>query len=823
MKRKWTAAVLAVLLVLCAGFTVACGRKSETKTEPTLDKTEFLFSTELPADIVVPITFNDAVFEKLMQVAATVDAENYTVAADGITIKQDYLASFSDGTYAFTVVTDIKNLDFNITITSETDEITIEELLNDPYYRVELGSGNGLPDLPDADSVDSDSAYGRYLRMVEANKALEVGESFTVEFGTDAYWDMRLRPYTNWFDPPAAKSSTTFEYVEEGDDTGLHVTSNGLAYGVTDKLEFRGSQFVTKVPYELQVTYKLGSVADAKYYMAFNGSIIMSLSGEGKQTAGATFSIINEPYGLGADIMHNLELLISCAQPADITIYSITLRRLAPIEQTWEPLSEEGDKFTENFTDGQIGYTAFDGNSGGATVTTIKDPDDLSNDVLSIDMAATENASTCLMFFDLGGDDASSSLMQPGNIYKISYRYKTFGEKKDNFYPTVRAGTQNFHQAMSVVSDGAWHDFEYIIYELTNDYSGLQTNFGFYFVNNTQMYIDDISIENVGSLPTGDSSWQPLREAGDSFVENFTDLKLGAPQHGTAQIVNTGDEHGDVLVFENAIAGVKDNEIFYGTSGSAADGSDALLGSGLTYKVSFEYKGASEGIKLHFGYVPDGKNSVLEPVTTTPSDEWQTAEITFKVEEDSVKRHIQFYLGGGGSIMIDNLRIEIPSEEGEPDASWEPLRDIGDVFEENFTDKKLGDPVNKVAEIKSVGDGHGNALVFEDAAGGATEMFFGTSGSADDGSDALLGSELTYKVSFEYKGASEGIDLRFGYVPNGRDAVLASVATTASDEWQTAEITFKVEEDSVKRHIIFYLGGGGSITIDNLRIECIEG
>ena len=335
------------------------------------------------------------------------------------------------------------------------------------------------------------------------------------------------------------------------------------------------------------------------------------------------------------------------------------------------------------------------------------------------------------------------------------------------------------------------------------------------------MYIDDISIENVGSLPTGDSSWQPLREAGDSFVENFTDLKLGAPQHGTAQIVNTGDEHGDVLVFEDEGNGA--NEIFFGTSGSAADGSDALLGSGLTYKVSFDYKGASEGINLHFGYVPDGGNSVLTAVPVTSSSEWQTAEITFTVAEDSVKRHVQFYLGGGGSITIDNLRIEIPSEEGEPDASWEPLRDIGDVFEENFTDKKLGDPVNKVAEIKSVGDGHGNALVFEGADGGATEMFFGTSGSAADGSDALLGSGLTYKVSFDYKGASEGINLHFGYVPDGSSAVLASVATTTSDEWQTAEITFKVEEDSVKRHIIFYLGGGGSITIDNLRIECIEG
>ena len=120
MKRKWTAAVLAVLLMFCAGITVACGRKNETKTEPTIGKTEFLFSTELPADIVVPITFNDAVFDKLMQVAATVDAENYTVADDGITIKQDYLASFSDGTYAFTVVTDIKNLDFSISAKSST-------------------------------------------------------------------------------------------------------------------------------------------------------------------------------------------------------------------------------------------------------------------------------------------------------------------------------------------------------------------------------------------------------------------------------------------------------------------------------------------------------------------------------------------------------------------------------------------------------------------------------------------------------------------------------------------------------------------------------
>ena len=146
----------------------------------------------------------------------------------------------------------------------------------------------------------------------------------------------------------------------------------------------------------------------------------MALQGEGKRTAGANFSIINEPFGLGADIMHNLELLISCEQPADITIYSITLKRLEPVQQTWTPLTEKGDVFTENFTDNQTGYVAFDGNSGGASVTTIKEPSDLSNDVLSIDMAATESASSCLMFFDLDGEDASSSLMQPGYVYKIS-------------------------------------------------------------------------------------------------------------------------------------------------------------------------------------------------------------------------------------------------------------------------------------------------------------------------------------------------------------------------------------------------------------------
>ena len=818
MKKKSAIVFLTVLLALCACLAAACSKeKDKEKTDPVLSKTEFLFSTELPADIVVPFTLNDAVFEKLMNVAAEVDGENYILAEESLTLKKEYLTSFSDGEYKFTVVTDLKDLEFTVSVTSQTDEVTIQELLNDPYYKVELGSGNGLHDLPN--DPDPDSAYGRYLRMMEADKPLEEGESFTVEFGSEEYWDMRLRPYTNWFDPPASKASTTFGYIEENGDTGLHVTSNGLAYGVTDKLEFRGSKFVTNVPYELQVTYRIGDVADAQYYMAFNGSVIMSLQGEGKRTAAATFSIINEPFGLGADIMHNLELLITCAQPADITIYSLSLKRLEPVQQTWTPLDEEGDVFLENFTDGQVGYTAFDGNSGGASVTTIKEPSDLSNDVLCIDMAATDNAASCLMFFDLDGEDASTSLMQPGNVYKISYRYKTFGEKRDNFYPTVRAGTQNIHKAMAVISDGEWHQFEYTVYDLTQDFEGQQTNFGFYFVNNTQLYIDDLRIENLGAIETGDSSWEPLREAGDVFEENFTDLKLGTPVHGTAEIKDLGGEHGNVLVFENEQGGA--NEMFFGTSGSAADGSDALLGSGLTYKVSFSYKGATEGIGLHFGYVPDGGNSVLTPVPVTVSEEWQRAEIEFTVANDSVKRHIQFYLGGGGSIIIDDLRIELPQTEQEPDSSWEPLREAGDVFEENFTDMKLGAPQNGTGQIQDLGGEHGNVLVFENEQGGATEIFYATSGSTADGSDALLGTGLTYKVSFSYKGATEGIGLHFGYVPDGGNAVLVAAGVTASEEWQRAELTLTVANDSVKRHILFYLGGGGSITIDDLRIECI--
>ena len=819
MKKKTALIVLTALLVLFACVTVSCSKeKDKEKTDPVLAKTEFLFSTELPADIVVPISFNDAVFEKLLHVAAVVDAENYTLSGESLTLKKEYLSSFSDGDYKFTVVTDLKELEFTVSVTSATDEVTIQELINDPYYKVELGSGNGLQPLPE--DVDEDSAYGRYLRMMAADEPLQVGESFTVEFGAEEYWDMRLRPYTNWFDPPASKASTTFSYVEEDGDTGLHVISNGLAYGVTDKLEFRGSKFVTNVPYELLVTYQIGNVPDAQYYMAFNGSIIMALQGEGKRTAGATFSIINEPFGLGADIMHNLELLISCEQPADITIYSITLKRLEPVQQTWTPLTEKGDVFTENFTDNQTGYVAFDGNSGGASVTTIKEPSDLSNDVLSIDMAATESASSCLMFFDLDGEDASSSLMQPGYVYKISYRYKTFGEKRDNFYPTVRAGTQNIHTAMAVISDGKWHEFEYIVYDLTEDFSGQQTNFGFYFVNNTQLYIDDLRIENLGAIETGDSSWTPLREAGDVFEENFTDLKLGTPVHGTAEIADIGSEHGNVLVFENEQGGA--NEMFFGTSGSAADGSDALLGAGLTYKVSFSYKGATEGIGLHFGYVPDGGNSVLTPVPVMVSGDWQIAEIEFTVANDSVKRHIQFYLGGGGSIIIDDLRIELLQEEAEePDSSWTPLREAGDVFDENFTDLKLGTPAYGTAEIADIGGEHGNVLVFENEQAGATDLFFGTSGSAADGSDALLGAGLTYKVSFSYKGATEGINLHFGYVPDGGSAVLTPVTVTMSDDWQSAEIEFTVANDSVKRHILFYLGGGGSIVIDDLRIECV--
>lgn len=329
MMRKAIIFILSVLLTLSlAAFFVSCdsGKKEPGEGEklpPLLTTTEATFIKELPSDVTIEYTLNKNQFLKLSVGEQDVASENYTQSETSILLKQSYLLTLDENVYTFTIVTDNGNLQFTLTVKNLADPDSVEDILNDPYYDVTWGEGNGTDEFPA--EPDPDSAYGRYLRLKEANKPLEVNETITVDF-TEEYWDMRLRPYTAVYDRPAEDAMATFTYLEGG---GIKIKTNGLVSGIYDYIELRGSRLLVDETYEVSVRYKTNS---GGFVAAFNGNGFLYLTSATETTATGSF-VASNAYGLGNDILSYLQIMSFQlnSDPSvlpEIEIYEISLKRV---------------------------------------------------------------------------------------------------------------------------------------------------------------------------------------------------------------------------------------------------------------------------------------------------------------------------------------------------------------------------------------------------------------------------------------------------------------------------------------------------------------
>lgn len=332
MKKRFVTLALILTLIL-APCLVACGGQGGGKKGAELEHTAYTYTVSSDAGVTVGISFGDSAFVKLKKGDADVAPSDYVLSGSLLLLKNSYLDTLGGGEHTFTVVTDVNEVNFTVTV-SASRGVGIDDLIDGSYYQTELGSGNGLSDLP-ADAQNAPD-YAKYLALKEANKPLAAGESFTVNYGTDAFEEMRLRPYNKRLLPSSAGegASTAFKYVEENGKTGLAIKSTGADYpSRSDELQLKGSSFVNGATYSLSVEFR-AVTAGAAYSISFHGARSLSLAytdGKMVATASATFTVPPDLYITGD---HNwyyncLNITISCDQPAELIIYSLTLTRTA--------------------------------------------------------------------------------------------------------------------------------------------------------------------------------------------------------------------------------------------------------------------------------------------------------------------------------------------------------------------------------------------------------------------------------------------------------------------------------------------------------------
>ena len=319
-------AAIAVSLVMLMSLA-ACGVDG-AKRAPQLEKSAYSYEIYGGNGLTVNIDLGDSRFEKLSLGDESVDAENYTLSGGALALGKEYLESLGEGTYAFTVATDLGNVEFSVTVTATAPLPGIDDLLGGDYFGVTLGEGNGLVAFPD--NVTPESDLNKYLAFKEGNKPLAVNESFTVNFGEDDFWSMRLRPYNDIIRPNSFResSSAAFAYVQ--DDFGKGVRMWGDDYFGTDSIKLKGSSFLNSAKYTVEASYRTGTVSGAKYRLRFYNSIIMEMSGSDKiYTKSASFTVPSDLYLTGDHTWYYdcLYVDIDSSVAADITLYSLKLTR----------------------------------------------------------------------------------------------------------------------------------------------------------------------------------------------------------------------------------------------------------------------------------------------------------------------------------------------------------------------------------------------------------------------------------------------------------------------------------------------------------------
>ncbi len=665
-------------------------------------------------------------------------------------------------------------------------------------------------------TITAINLYGKYSAYIgsitlTAEEIIVPEAEFTVsECKTDVTQEEYLNGYVYTQEEGNYASTGTYEKIalmEEGDPIKAEIAAaEGFSESVwLVKATSGNGVYIGALQGKFVAGYTY-TVEFNAYVSAFNGGCVLMMNEGGGQN-GSAKSLVKEnisgnlyKFTVIVEAVENDAGFMFYPQGGDWELYigNISVTAEKTPDSSWTPLVNKGDKLVENFSDRKLGLPS---NLERFKIEKIE-----GNAVLSCAFEGGANT----LFFNVSGADGSTSLLQEGKTYSVTFRYKTDAAMNLYFGYQPDGGNSVFEQSAPLTVSEEWQTAT-LSFTVAVTENNPKKHLQLYSGDTANVCLDDVVIECIGAAR--DSSWTPLAEKGATFTENFYDLKLGTPSN-TANFKVEMLEENEVL--SCTFAGGS-STLFFNVSGN--DGASSLLQEGKTYSVTFRYK-TDAAMNLYFGYQPDGGNSVFEQsAPLTVSEEWQTATLSFFVAatENNPKKHLQLYSGDTANVYLDDVVIKCLG--GTKDSSWSPLAEVGDSLTEDFYDLKLGTPSNTVNfKVEML---ENNDVLNCKFGSGASTYFFNVSGA--DGSSALLQEGRTYTVTFRYK-TDAALNLYFGYQPEGGNSVFGSVALTVSEEWQTATLTFTVAatDNNPKKHLQLYSGDTANVCLDDVVIECTQ-
>lgn len=339
MKKK---ILLSIILLSLSLFVVSCSKNKTTnqpnKTPASTSQTDYKYTLNSDASVSILVEWNDDSLSKLYLGNNEINSSNYAVYGSLLVLQSSYLDTIEKGKYVLIIECKLTTLSINLEIEYVEKEISINDLIDNSYYTVEFGPNSGQMILPEEAGTNSD--LNRYYKLLEANKPLESGESFTVNFDGEDIDSKRLRPYNSFhttvpYPTPFGDSvGSAFKYVETENGKGVEFKSNGkpAPWDYTYAF-FKGSQFLNNASYSITIKYEIVSGSSFTLQFGTGSNIAAMPAGEGVQTATGILNIpsASELYITGD---HNwyyniIKIIMNNKEVSDIIIYSITVERTA--------------------------------------------------------------------------------------------------------------------------------------------------------------------------------------------------------------------------------------------------------------------------------------------------------------------------------------------------------------------------------------------------------------------------------------------------------------------------------------------------------------
>ena len=335
MKKLFKILLFAIICCVIV-FSVSCKKEDNTSKQITLSETQYTYSVGQTSGVTVIMNLNGLLVKGLTENETTVKGENYSVSGSLLILSKNYLDTLTVGEHVYKILFEGGSVSFTVTVKSGSAGVGIDDLLGRDYFYTELGSGNGNDKLTSESELTDENDLKKYYAFKRANKALEAGESFTVNYGTEDFWSMRLRPYNVGSNNAAPYPSsfgptvkTAFKYVTDGEKTYLSVKSMGEGYpNNATGLILKGSSFVNGASYSVEITYEVKG--SSVYTLQFgNGLKIASLDGSGVKTKSGSFTVPENLMIKGDHLWYYdlLKIAISGNTDSEIALYQIKLTR----------------------------------------------------------------------------------------------------------------------------------------------------------------------------------------------------------------------------------------------------------------------------------------------------------------------------------------------------------------------------------------------------------------------------------------------------------------------------------------------------------------